>query len=115
MTKTMSYSQLMLIQNDLDVQIQNSPAFAFFLGDKIQRFFQRNATRIHHMNDKMQKLQQQYMKVNEQGVPIYIENELQYLEEAVNSKGSTVTGEDVRSAYKEEATEFLAINFKVEW
>lgn len=115
MTKMMSYNEVMIIQNDIEVQLSKSPAISFFLGDKIQRFFQRNATRINHMNEKMMSLQKRYIKQNENGVPILIDKDFDYLDEAVNGKGITVTGEEVRSAYREEASEFLATSFRVEW
>ena len=63
----MSYGELNELQADINRRMSDSPAFVFFLKEKIERFLRNNNTRLEVLYKTKEELQDAYVKRDEKG------------------------------------------------
>lgn len=106
MIKQGTYNELVLLRDDIQRNAAASPSFAFFFGEKIKNFFQRNAIDLNHVQKKTWQLLKQYCELDEAGEPVKIKEEGK--EETWRFKS-----EEDAKAFDQEFTEFMKRGIKI--
>jgi hypothetical protein len=72
MTKQSTYTELMQIMQDIEIQQSRSVTYTIFNMQKIKAFFQANAIRIGMLNSFIAELTGKYAKKDEVGRPVLV-------------------------------------------
>lgn len=91
---------------DIDNQQKTSPAFRFFLKEKISRFYQQNAMSIKILNKFMADNIKNYVQHDEDGRPM--------IEEKEGNHFYKFETEELEKEYLEKANEFMGRSIFIE-
>jgi hypothetical protein len=120
MRREINYNTLLQLEMEIKGMIENTPALALFLDDKIRRFFARNQVRLQTLHKRYGDIQKKYIVHDEKGQPIREspsaessigEWRFKHREEVNNISDEHET---VKQAYYHDAAEFLQITFPLE-
>jgi hypothetical protein len=114
MKRSITNDQLWQINRDIQKLNRDSPAIAFFLGDKFFRFVNSkdNKFLMSVINKKVYEIQKKYVVHNDADEPQRVDpanenSEWLFLESAIAPDGQLITGDQVKEQYYKEAGDFL--------
>jgi len=120
MRREIMYSELWLIERDLERVKEENPGVAFLLAPKIDSFFQRNKGSLNILHKNMHEIQKKYIVHDEKNVPQRnqeAEGEQKpwlFLDSVIGANGELLTGEAIKKEYNEKVEQFLGRSVKVE-
>lgn len=75
MRQQMTNYQLMLLRDDISRQSKESPAFAIFNKEKINRFFNQNAISLKILASRTAEIKKKHCILGEDGEPVTVETD----------------------------------------
>ncbi len=120
MRRTITNGTLYQIEMDISQISSKSPGIHFLLETRIDSFFSRNQQVLKIIHKRMHNIQKRFIEHDEKEKPMYAEavegqpKQWEYLESATKTNGQLVTGDGVKTAYLEEAEDFLGRSVHVE-
>ena len=102
----MNYHALWQLEQDIDRQMEKSPAFALFNREKIKRFGMQNQHRLSVMHKQMDTLRDTYVKKDDEGV-------LMTKSDDSGKKVWVFEDEETEKKYLAEWNEFMQITFDI--
>lgn len=94
-----TYNDLLILERDINAQA-NSPAYRYFNGQKIKRFYQINNIRLEALHTTINNLVKKYVLHDDKGNPVTAEENGHQQYQFENDEN--------REAYKKAAEEFLS-------
>ncbi len=112
MTREITYNDLWSIKQDMMRIMNGSPALVLLLGEKMDKFFQKNSLELSILDNKLQSMQDRYIQRDREGKLMREELEPGKFEwvfknSITDNSGLPIIGVNIKELYYQEANEFL--------